>query len=411
MSQFRRPIYAVAGYNTTYFGPGRQEFKPDQPMRPYEEYLKETAEGTAAQIPELHLDEGVIGSFMAARFLNQANLPALLPFMQPALLGKPCTAVEGACGTGGRAIATGIRSVLSGLSDSVFVAGFEIQNRVKALYGADILAGAAYYNGERKRGHAFFFPGIFSERAGAYYAAYGYELSRKGMAHWYQQSVLNARKHPKAQEFHNKTADLLAAGMTPPDANRFVPHLNLFDCSKVTDGASSIVIMSEEGLARSQIPKSQALEIIAIGEAEDDLTRAPADPTKLATTALAVQKALQAANLTINEIGLFEIHDCFSITALLTLEAMGLAKPGEGAHLVAEGQTAPEGRYPVNVSGGLHGFGHPTGASGVRQLVDLLHQLTGSAVNPVNPKAPYGLMISMGGNDKTVTAIIVKKAE
>ena len=95
---------------------------------------------------------------MSARFLNQANLPGFLPFMEPNLLHKPCTGVEGACGTGGRAIATGMRSILSDLANSVFVAAFEMQNTMRSVYGADVLAGAAYYKGERKEGHAYFFP-------------------------------------------------------------------------------------------------------------------------------------------------------------------------------------------------------------------------------------------------------------
>lgn len=161
MKKFRKKVFAAAGYNTIYFGPGRKEFDPSKPMPPYENYLKETAEGTCSQIANRNFDEGIIGSFMSARFLNQANLPGFLPFMVPDLLGKPCTGVEGACGTGGRVIDTGVKSVLSDLSDSVFVAAFEMQNTMKSIYGADVLAGAAYYKGERKKGHAFFFPGYF----------------------------------------------------------------------------------------------------------------------------------------------------------------------------------------------------------------------------------------------------------
>lgn len=98
------------------------------------------------------------------------------------------------------------------------------------------------------------------------------------------------------------------------------------------------------------------------------------------------------------EINVLEIHDCFAITALLSLEAIGFAKKGEGAQFILDGRTKTE--IPTNLSGGLHGFGHPTGATGVRQMVDLIHQCTDK---------PYGMMVSMGGNDKTVTCIIVKK--
>ena len=82
MRPLKRKLYAAAGYNTTFYGPGRKEFNPKD-MPPYEQYLKETGQGTTAQVPQLSIDEGVLGSFMPARFLNQANLPG---FPQPQLL-------------------------------------------------------------------------------------------------------------------------------------------------------------------------------------------------------------------------------------------------------------------------------------------------------------------------------------
>lgn len=409
MKGLRKKVFVAAGYNTIFMGSGRKEFDPSKPLRLFQEYLKEAAEGTAGQIGNPQFDEGVIGSFMSGRFLKQGNLPGFLPYMSSSLQNKPCTGVEGACGTGGRAIAMAVRSVLSDFSDSVLVAGFEMQNSVKAVYGADILSGAAYYQKERKEGHAFFFPGIFAMRAGAYFEKYGESEVRPGMATWYQQAILNARTNPKAQEFHNTYEDLFARGMTPPNEHTFVPYLNLYDCSKISDGASSLAIVSEEGLLRCGINKADALEIIGIGEAEADITLPPDDLTVFSTTAMAVKKALAQAGVMKEDISLLELHDCFTISALLAIEAIGFAEKGGAPAFVLEGNTSIEGKYPTNLSGGLGGFGHPTGATGVRQLVDLLHQFTSKAANQVVPRTPYGLMISMGGNDKTVTAIVVKK--
>lgn len=407
----RKKVYAVAGYNTIYFGSGRKEFDPSKPMPPFESYIKEAAEGACKQLPQPKFDEGVICNFMAPRFLHQANLPGFLPFAVPALLHKPCTGVEGACGSGGRALATAVRAVLSDAADTVFVLGFEVQNTVKAVLGADILAGASYFHGMRKEGFAHFFPGVFSDRAGEYYAQFGYERARKAMATWYEQSILNARKNPKAQEYHNRTPDLFALGMTPPDPAKFVPHLNQTDCSKVTDGASAIVIASEEGLKRLGVSKSSAIEIVSVGAAEGDITQKPSDPTRFSTTAAAVHQALTQAGITNQQLGLLELHDCFTITALLAIEAIGLAKPGDAPDLIVGKQFTADGMLPVNPSGGLGGFGHPVGASGVRQMVDLLHQLTRQAANQITLRSPYGMMISMGGNDVTVTAIVVKPAD
>jgi len=409
MYKLRKKIYVAAGYNTTYFGSGRKEFDPSKPMRPFEEYLKETSEGSYQQLPNKGIiEEGFIGSFMSGRFLKQANLPGFLPFMIPELLYKPCTGIEGACGTGGRTIATGLRSILAETADVVFVCGFEMQNTVKAVYGADVLAGAGHYSKERKAGDAHFFPGLFAKRAGAYYQKYGYELARQGMARWYEQCILNARKNPKAQEFHNQSPDLFALGMTKPKPEIFVPYLNPYDCSKVTDGASSLILLSEEGLLKSGLKRSEVVEIVGIGEAEGDITIPPEDETTLSTTVVAVQKAFESAGIGKEDLGLLEIHDCFTINALLAFEAIGFATPGKGAQFIIEGQSLPTGSIPTNLSGGLGGFGHPTGASGVRQMVDLLHQLTGKAANQIDIKKNVGMMISMGGNDKTVTALIVK---
>lgn len=409
MRRFRKSVYAAAGYTTTFFGPGRKEFDPSKPMVPFEHYLKETSEGTCAQIPHPDFDEGVLGSFMAARFLSQAHLPGFLPFMVPSLLGKPCTGVEGACGTGGRSIATAVRSVLSDEADAVFVGAFEVQNTVKAVYGADILAGAAHYARERKEGYAYFFPGIFAERAGEYARRYGENDARQGMAKWYEQAILNARLNPKAQEYHNTSADLFSLGMTPPDPEKFLPYLNAYDCSKVSDGAASLGVFSEEGLKKSGIKKKDAIEIVSVGAAEGDITKSPLDLTTFSTTEIAVKKALEQAPISLEEIGILEVHDCFTISGLLSLEAAGFAPKGKAPEFILEGNNAPKGKIPTNLSGGLCGFGHPTGASGVRQLVDLFLQFTGQAANQVDPKTPYGMMISMGGNDKTVTCIVVKK--
>lgn len=408
MMQFRKPLYATAGYNTIFLGSGRAEFNPKK-MPSFESYLQEVAKGVLDQIGHPGaITEGVIGNFMAPRFLNQGNLPGFLPYMIPQLKGKPCTAVEGACGSGGRAVYTAMKTVLSDLSDAVFVCGFEVQNTMKAVYGADVLAGAGYYNGERKKGAAYFFPGVFAERAGAYFEKYDPKTTRQAMARWYEQSILNARKNPKAQEYQNNFQDLYERGLTPPNPKSFVENLNLYDCSKVSDGASGIVIASEEGLKKMGVKKEDAIEIIGSGAAEGDITQEPDDLTLLDTTEEAVKGALLQANVKVEQMAVLELHDCFSITGLLSLEACGLAGPGKASEFVLDGKILVDGSSPVNPSGGLGGFGHPTGASGVRQLVDLLQQFTECAANPVSVQSPFGMMISMGGNDKTVTALVTK---
>ncbi|NCO54614.1 MAG: 3-ketoacyl-CoA thiolase, partial [Bacteroidetes bacterium] len=379
--KLRRKIYMVGGYNTTSMGTGRKEFNPKVERPGLEYYIKEAGQGTLKQIGGAkNVDEGVIANFMAARFNYQGNLAGFIPYIDEGLTYKPCTRVEGACGSGALGLMSGIRSVLAETADVVLVIGTEVQNTVKAVYCADILAGAGWFK-ERKEGHAYFFPGKFSDRAGHYYEKFGKEKTRKAMAKWYVNAIENARLCPTAQEYHNTTKDLESIGMMEPNPRSFVDNLNVFDCSKVSDGASAIAIVSEEGLKRCGIDKKDAIEVIGFGQAQNDITKPPKDLTKLDTTIAAVKKAFEMANVTKEQIATVECHDCFTITGILAVEAIGFAEHGKGPDFVLEGNTSRTGKVPFNTTGGLVGWGHPTGATGVHQAVTILEQLTGKAGN------------------------------
>lgn len=407
-----KKILMIAGYNTISMGTGRREFNPKKERPGLEHYLKEAGQGVLQQIGGAgNVDEGVVGNFMASRFNKQAHLGAFLGMIDPQLRLKPSMRVEGACASGGLALVTGIKSALSGSADVVLALGVEVQNTVKAIYGADILAGAGWFQ-RRKEGHAYFFPGQFSDRAGVYFEKVGREKSRKAFARWYRNAIENARLCPTAQEYENKTADLEAPALTEPNPKSFTDHLNVFDCSKVSDGASAIAIVTEEGLKRCSVALKHAVEIAGIGHAADDLTALPADPARLDTVAHAVKIALESAGITAGDLATVETHDCFTIAGILGVEAIGLAPQGKGADFVLEGHTARDGKIPFNTTGGLIGWGHPTGATGVHQAVTIWEQMTGKAgAAQINIPAgkPYGLTINMGGDDRTVVAIVYKK--
>ncbi len=411
MKKLRKSVFLAAGAYTVSMGTGRLEFNPRKARPGLEEYIQEAGQAVLAQISDPALvDEGVIANFMAARFNRQGNLAGLMPTIHPSMELKPMVRVEGACGSGGLGLATAIRSVLAETADVVMALGVEVQNTVKAIYGADILAGAGHYASERKNGHTFFFPAKFSDRAGAYQAKYGKERTREAMAVWYQNAIENARRNPLAQEFHNRTADLKAVGMTPPDGRFFTDHLNLFDCSKVSDGAAAALLCSKEGYERLGLTRKDVVEVVGLGQAEANLTTPPTDLTALTTSRAAAAGALSMAGLTAQDVHVFEVHDCFTISGILSTEALGLADAGKGADLVLGGETALGGRYPMNTGGGLVGYGHPTGASGVRMAVDLWKQLTGKGGDFQLKNSPeHGLLISMGGNDKTVVSLVVKR--
>jgi acetyl-CoA C-acetyltransferase/acetyl-CoA acyltransferase len=409
-----KKIYMVAGYNTISLGTGRKEFNPRKPRPGIEHYIKEAGQATLKMIGGAeNVDESVIGNFMASRFNNQGHLAALIPAIDPGLRYKPAIRVEGACASGGLALMSGIKSILAGTADVVLAVGVEVQNSVKAIYGADYLALAGWYQ-NRKKGHAYFFPGEFSDRAKVYKQKYGDEYARTGFAHWYKNAIENARLCPTAQEFENKNPDLLKTAMTPPNGKVFVDDLNVFDCSKVSDGASAIAIVSEEGLKRIGYNKSDAVKVVGFAQVEDNLTEDPENPVELTTTKIAVQKAFKMANITKDNIATVETHDCFTIAGILATEAIGFAKPGKGAEFVAQGNTSRKGKIPFNTTGGLIGWGHPTGATGVHQAVTVWEQLTeraGDAQIKIPEDRPYGMSINMGGNDKTVVSVIYKRGE
>src|SRR4030042_458616 len=160
MRKNRRKVYMAAGHHTTSLGTGRKEFHPKKPRPGLGEYIQDAGRG---------------GALTAA-----------------------------------------MKSVLAGTADVVLAVGVEVQNTVKAVYGADILGGAGWYRGERKKGHAYFFPSLFSDRAGAYFEKYGRDKTRRAFARWYRNAVGNARPCDTAQECHNACEDLAAVGLTEP---------------------------------------------------------------------------------------------------------------------------------------------------------------------------------------------------
>ncbi|WP_321308526.1 thiolase C-terminal domain-containing protein [Marinifilum fragile] len=414
MKALRKKVYMVAGYNTVSMGTGRREFHPKKPRPDLEHYIKEAGQATLNMIGGAeNVDEGVIGNFMASRFNKQANLPAFLPMIDEGLKYKPAISVEGACASGGLALASGIKSILAETADVVLAVGFEVQNTMKAMYGADVLAGAGWMK-TRKDGHAYFFPGVFSKRAGAYYEKFGKEKTREAMAKWYCNAIENARLCETAQEFHNQNKDLEGTAKMPLNPKKFVEHLNYSDCSKVSDGASAIAIVSEEGLKKVGIDPKDAVEVVGIGQAAADITQEPENMTCLSTMKVAAAKAMEMAGITVDQIGTVEVHDCFSIAGIMGAEAIGFAEEGKGVDFVLEGHTSRCGKVPFNTTGGLIGWGHPTGATGVHQAVTIWEQLTGKAGDAqieMKEDRPYGMTVNMGGDDKSLVVIVYKRGE
>ncbi len=153
---------------------------------------------------------------------------------------------------------------------------------------------------------------------------------------------------------------------------------------------------------------------MGFGQVVADVSQDPLDQTKLTTSARAVKQAMEMAGVTTKDIGMLEVHDCFTIGGILSMEGAGFCGYGEGFDFVREGRTAPDGDIPTNLSGGLVGYGHYTGGTGVRQAADIVMQFTGKPDGQkieLDPARPYGLMISMGGNDRTVVSCVFKRVQ
>jgi acetyl-CoA acetyltransferase len=396
-----KKVFFSAGAKTLSMGRGRSEFSKEGSY-PLIESLSDTVSKTIDQLGTLNLDEAYLANFMGARLNKQAHLAAFLPGLIPSLEGRPCTRVEAACASGGVALISAIKAILSGSAEMVLACGVEQQSHMKGLYLADVLAGAADYQKQRHSGEAFFFPGLFSDRAGAYANLVGEKTARRAMALWYEQAIMKARTCELAQEYQNKDLNLGESAMKSPNKELFLEHLNYYDCSKVSDGAASILVCSEEGLKMNGISQSETIELKGFKLGSRNIRKPPKDLARFSNMTAIAQTLLQDVGIKNDRLDVLELHDCFSISGLLSLEAMGYAKQGEAIGLL-EGGFGVDNGPRFNSTGGLIGYGHPVGATGVRQLVDLWEQLKDVGDS-------LGLMLNMGGDDVTCAAILVQAA-
>lgn len=426
-----KKIFILPGaYKTVQMGSGRKDFSPKAKRPSIEELMHEAGTNVLKELDQdfndeqsvvaQEIDSGHLGNFQMPLYCKkQAHRSGLIASIHPDLEGISASGYEGACASGGLAFAGAMNGILSGQSDVSLVVGAEVQNSVKAVYGADYLAGAGHIAGQRKDGHAHFFPGMLGERVDYYNEEYGEpEMLRKAMTEWVLIAYNNGEIDTKSQVYDHGLSDekvrSLAERVNP---KKFVPNLSVLDCSKVTDAAAAFVLASEDGIERLrdagvEIDDSDLVEIVGLGQAGRDITQPPSEGHMLKTSAEAVRKAYESAGLTAEDIGLVEVHDCFSNIGIMMLEAGGFAPYGEGCEFVLAGKTRRDGELPTNPFGGLIS-GHPVGETGVRQAVDIYNQLTekaGPNQITINPDKRYALSINMGGDDGTVVATIYKRA-
>ena len=413
-----RSVYIAAQAVTPFIGKGHPDFilkgHPDFGQRDnptLEDHMVNVVRQLLADnsIDPSLIQRGYVGNFAGELFSNQGFLGAMLARADARLAGIGCARVEAACASGGVGMVGAVESIQAGL-DVVLVVGAEVQTTVRPREGADYLARAAHYATERSIDD-FTFPALLARRAKAYKEAYG--LTDRDLAHFSVKAYANANRNPLAHMYVVKMT--LEQATTASDANpnflqnpEFKPHLKVSDCSQVSDGAAAVILASEAGVRKLGRALSQCVQVRSYGFCTNPLGQVK-DLLRLDTTAAATAEAMRDGGLTPQDVQVAEVHDCFTIAELLMYEAIGWAEQGKGLDLVLSGRTSIEGDLPVNAGGGLVGFGHPVGATGVKQAAEIYRQMKGLCGEyQIQRELHTGLTANMGGDDRTVVALVLE---
>lgn len=304
----------------------------------------------------------------------------------PGLRFKPAMRCENACASGSAAVFAALDAVNSGRCGIALVVGAEKMTALDTAGVTKALGGASYQAEES----GMSFPQIFARFAQAYGEVF--EDPAESMARIAVKNHANAMRNPLAHM--RRTVDLDFC-MAPSDRNPVIaPPLKLSDCSLISDGAAALVIAH-----RSRLPDfRRAVGFRATQMVSDYLPLSAKKPERFEGPTIAIQRAYKAAGVSVDDIDVAEVHDCFTIAELLSVEALGLAPQGQGSAVIREGQTERNGRLPINLSGGLKAKGHPVGATGVSMHVMIARQLLGEADEMQLAARPeLGLCLSMGG--------------
>jgi len=349
-----------------------------------------------------------IGNFTSDLFEGQCHTaPIMADWVGQ--IPKPATRIENACASGGIALRQGLIAIASGLFDIVLVGGTEKMSNLPTEKVTDALAAAGDVLYETNCGLTF--PGLYATMAKAHMERYGTKAE-----HLMKVGIKNHRNgalNPKAQ-FNMSIADIMRSkqekarkeGKPVPqweDEMSFMKDdlgnpviawpLRLFDCSPITDGAACILLVAGE-IARNFT--YHPVYIIGTGQGSDHSLPEREELTSLRAIKEAAKQAYEMAGVGPKDIEVAEVHDCFTIAEIMAIEDLGFFPAGEGPKAIDEGLTGREGPKPVNPSGGLKAKGHPIGASGVGQVVEIFHQLRGEAGLRQIPGVRIGLTHNVG---------------
>ncbi len=358
--------------------------------------LEEDVEGLIARvagsaIEDAGLEPDEIDGVFVGMFNNgfsRQDFPSSLPIQEiEALRFKPATRYENACASGSAAIHGARDFLAAGRGRFTLAIGVEKMTATPGPQIGDNLLCAAYRKeeGEIPAG----FAGVFGRIAESYFQRYGDQSD--ALAAIAAKNHKNGVDNPYAQMRKDLGYEFCR---TLSEKNPYVAQpLKRTDCSLVSDGAAAVVITDAETASRM----GKAVRFRAAVHVNDYLPLSRRDATKFDGAARAWSQALEQAGLTLDDLSFAEVHDCFTIAELLVYEAMGLAAPGQGARVLRDGIVGPDGKLPINRSGGLKAKGHPVGATGVSMHAITAMQLTGQAGAMQLKKADIGGVFNMGG--------------
>lgn len=330
-----------------------------------------------------HIDGMYIGAMSTGLFVGQEHIASLMADYL-GMAGIPATHVESACASGGTAVRQAFFEVASGASDIILAGGVEKMND-----GADttyVLATAS--DQEYEAFHGITFPGLYAMIARAHMHKYG--TTREQIADVAVKNHENGFKNPNAQ-FRIKLDR-----ETVMNSTMVADPLRLLDCSPITDGAAAVIVSSVDVAKKSGNP---FIRVKASAHATDFIAlHSRKDPASIPAVQIAAQRAYKQADIKPDQLDVIEVHDCFTIAELIVMEELGLVKPGESGAAVSSGMTKLDGKIPINTSGGLKSKGHPVGATGVAQVIEIVEQLRGNAGDRQVRNARLGLAQNMGGS-------------
>ena len=335
------------------------------------------------------------GNMSAGRFVEQEHVGALIAdYSGLASLHIPAVRVEAADASGGVALHNAVLAVASGFYDVVVAAGVEKVTDVDAERAEELLASSVDREWEAIYGGTL--PALFAQIARAHMRAYG--TTEEQLANVAVKNHRNAVHNEIAQYRREISVD--AVLKSPYVAE----PLKVLDCSTPADGAAALVLCDAEK-ARSYT--DSPIYILASSLASDSLSlHDRRDITTMDATVEAARKAFRAARIEPSQVKVAEVHDIYTISEIVSIEDLGFFKKGEGGKATEEGETEIGGKVAVNPSGGLKACGHPPGATGIRQAVEIVLQLRGEAGKRQVPNAEIGISHNIGGTGGTAVVHI-----